>query len=399
MAQSNQPYPNQPDVPPEYVDAKPPPSARPAAPAAEGKEPADPPADGKHREGECVPNVPDVRPDVLSEKETGTFRRQKNDAEAETLRGIPVPGWLRWSYFAATLLLAAVFGLFLFSQAISSLALAATLPPWAQYLLLAPLAFCCLVVLCFIVSLAWSWMRLRSVRQVNLAALEELRQRAESRKDGLRHLRAARKNLERYLRDYPLTGREASRLAATARLDEEMDSLAREREYLLGRESDSRAWLDDFQRLFQAKLDKAAAGRINSWALKAAGCVMASPLPLLDAILVLAISLRMIRELCVIYNVRTGGTATMLLLTRAIRNAFIAGVAEDASDMAGEMLGDEVSAVLGDSAFGTASASLARVVAPKLGEGALNGLFMRRLGKATIRMLQPLGSRPAPRGS
>ncbi len=393
MSDSGKSQPNQPDVVPIFVDGGDRPRAeRAAKPAAPKPEPSAPPEtkDARHRDGECVPNVPDIGPALVERADEPPAAKADSRTDAETAAGLPVPAWLRWGYFAATLFLAALFGLFLFSQTISSIALAGTLPTWAQYALLVPLAFCGLVVLGVACSLVWSWLRLRTVRQVSLAAVEELRRRAESRKDGLEHFQEARRKLEKYMADYPLAGREAGRLQAAGLSADDIERLFGERDYLAGRSTDSKGWLDEFRAQFQARLDQAAARRVSSWAIKAAGCVMASPLPLLDAVLILGIALKMIRDLCVIYNVRTGGTATLVLLARAIRNAFLAGVAEDAAEKAGEILGEEMSALLGDTAMGTVSSSFARIVAPKLGEGAINGLFMRRLGKATIRMLQPL---------
>ncbi|MCC8180914.1 MAG: DUF697 domain-containing protein [Planctomycetes bacterium] len=406
--QSDPVMPNVPDIQPDYIDLNPPgenagqqadalprhddgaararraggSNDRPAANAAD--------ADSRFRQGECVPNLPDVEPEFIGREQIAEPPRSAAAGQDEVSLGMRVPVWLRWSYFAATLIVIAVFGLFLFSQSISALALAQTLPTWAQYTLLIPLAFCALVMVGVCVSLIWSWFRLRSFRQINLQAVEELRARAETRQDGLQHYQTARTSLEKYLREYPLVGRDANILAKAGIADSTLDQLARDREYLFGMTTDAKSWLDDFHRHFQDKLDQAAAGRIRIWSLKAAGCAMASPLPLLDAILILSISLRLIRDLCVIYNIRTGKTASLVLLTRAIRNAFIAGVADDASELAGDFVGDQISEILGDSAFSSISSSIARAVAPKLGEGAVNGLFMRRLGKATVRLLQPL---------
>ncbi len=390
--------PNQPDVLPQYVDipgngAAVSPAPTPVPVSAAAPVPENPDASVRPaglRDGDCRPKVPDGEPQMVNESQVDDSRKTAPEPEFDS-RGLPVPTWLRWLYLSATLVVVALFGLFLFSQAISSLALARTLPVWAQYLLLIPLAFCALAVLGVIVSLVWSWLRLRSFRQINLAAVEELRRRAESRQDAVEHYQTARRNLEQYIKDYVLVGREAGKLVAAGLSDTDMDALRRDGEYLLARQTDSRDWLNDFQRLYQRRLDETAARRVNIWALKAAGCVMASPLPLLDALLILGISLRMIRELCVIYRIRTGNTASMVLLVRAIRNAFIAGVAEDATDMAGEALGDHVSQILGEGAASAAGSSFARLIAPKLGEGAINALFMRRLGRLPFVCCNPCG--------
>lgn len=348
----------------------------------------------RHRDGECIANIPDVKPDLLSEKEVADLANARPEVdEAIAEGGFFLTRWLRFGYVLVTVAVVALFGVFVFSQAISALSMTSTLPEWQKWLLLTPLAVCSLILLFIIVTLALSWFRLRQIRQIDMAALEELKTRADSRRDGIEHYQAARNYLEKYLAEYPLTGRSSERLGKTGLNEEMLDSLAKERDYLKTRDIDSQTWLKDFYRLFEQPIDQTAASRVNKWALRSAACVIASPLPLLDAILILSISLKMIKELCVIYNVRTGGAASILLFTRAIRNAFIAGVADEAGNAVGEVLGEEMTGMFGEGILGTMGASATRVVIPKLGEGALNGLFMRRLGKATIRMLQPLSGK------
>lgn len=396
--------PNVPDIEPDFVeDPSPRPradaparrsekaAARGASVAGSSASSAMPGGEPRHRPGECVPNVPDVPPETLDAgEEERLAAAAAPPPEPPEPDGSPFPRWIRWGYFATSLAVVALFGVFVFSQAISALSQAATLPEWQRYLLLIPLGLSSVLLLLVAASLVWSWLRLRAIRQIDLAALNDLKNRAETRRDGVEQFQQARRSLEDYVTKYPLAGPNKERLRRAGLADEPQAAMMRDREYLLSREGDSHGWLGDYRELFQKPLDKAAAARVNSWSLKAAGCVIASPLPLLDAILVLAISFRMIKDLCVLYNVRTGGAASFLLFTRAIRNAFIAGLADEAGSAAGEMIGEEMSSILGEGAMGTLGASFVRVAAPKLGEGALNGLFMRRLGKATVRLLQPL---------
>ena len=343
------------------------------------------------REGECIPNTPDIPPDFVPVSEVA----EKPDVdEAPTVEtaavGLSVPHWLRWSYFAATLVVVALFGVFVFSQTISALALAASLPVWAQYALLIPLGICALTLLGVCASLVWSWLRLRTVRQINLAALNELRRRAESRQDGISRFREARTHLESYMNEYPLTGKRASSLIDAGCPDRVLERLAQERTHLMDLATDSRDWLNEFRNRFQNRIDSAAKSRVRSWSIKAAGCVMASPLPLLDAMLILGISFKMIRDLSTLYNVRSGWSSTLVLFNRSLFYAFIAGVADEATESLGEVIGEEVSTMFGSTVLSSVGAGLARAVAPKLGEGAINGLFVHRLGSAAIRVLQPL---------
>lgn len=420
--------PNEPDVMPDYVDDKPPPRSSAKKPAPEKKpaatptavsaietavepepqiQPETPPplsetatADSEqatHREGECVPNVPDIAPAFISAEEEARLAAPEPADDAAAFAPPPAAAprspWMKW-YIAATVLVVAVFGMLVISQAVSALALARTLPVWAQYLLLIPLGFCCLAVLVVGVSLLHSWFRLRAVRQVDMGALEELRNRAKSRQDGVEHFQEARNQLEGYLQRFPLTHVGQANLVAAGVHAEKVESLAKCRHRLVGLSIDSRTWLDDFRGQFQSELDLAAKSRVNAWSLKAAGCVIASPLPLLDSVLVLGISLKMLKDLCTIYNVRATKTGCLVLLNRAVVAAFIAGVAEDATEVAGGMAAEELSQALGESTVNSLGARMAGVVAPKLGEGAINAFFIRRLGRAAIRMLQPLRPKP-----
>lgn len=377
--------PNEPDIVPDCVDV----SGRGVSTATAEPDPSPPPVSGaRHREGECIPNVPDASPDVVSDERVAPGPAP---ADGPPPPAVPVPraSWFRW-HTLGTVLIVAAFGILVIGQAISSLALAATLPVWAQYMLLVPLGFCCLAVLGVCVSLVRSWLRLRVMTQIDIEALEELRRRARTRRDGLEHFQAAKAALRDYLASYPLDGADVRRLQSAGLDTARMAALAKERGILLAAVGDSRSWLEDFRLHFQGGLDAAASSRIKSWSLKAAGCVMASPLPFLDAILVLGIALKMIRDLCVIYNVRSSRAGSFILLNRAVLAAFIAGVAEDAFDVAGGMASEELSGMFGESALAGFGGGLARVVAPKLGEGAINAFFIHRLGRAAVRMLQPL---------
>ncbi len=341
-----------------------------------------------HRENECVPNVPDITPDFLSDAEAGAAvgARRPPESRPDPQTG-DAPVWLRWRMLGLVLL-SGCLGLVLISQAISAFALAASLPVWARYLLLIPLALCGLAVVFVGVRLGEAWLRLRAIHQVDMESLEELRRRAESRQDGIEHLQNARTHLENYLKHYPVASAAALRAAGLA--NPALEKLAAGRERLIGRALDSRSWLEDYRASFQTHLDAAAMARVNAWSLKAAGCVIASPLPLLDAALILGISLKMLKDLCVLYNVRTSKSGSLLLLKRTIAAAFIAGVASDGMEIAGGWAGEELGGFLGESTLNSLGARVAGVVTPKLGEGAINAFFIRRLGKAAICLLQPL---------
>lgn len=344
-------------------------------------------ASGRHRDSECVPNIPDAQPEFVSESQIASPIKHGRTPEI-----IPPPApwsWFRWDVLL-TVAIVSVFGFMVFSQAVSALAMAATLPVWVRYALLIPLGVFCLGILVFCGSVVAAWFRLRAVRQVDMAALEELRRRAQTRQDGVEHFQAARAELEHYVGKYPLDADSIQSLKTAGIPLETAEKLVGERKYLLNRTSDSHSWIAEFRDHFQSHLDASAKSRIRQWSLVAAGCAMASPVPLLDAALVLGVSMKMIKDLCRIYNVRSSRSSSLLLLSRAVMTAFIAGVAEDAVGMAGDVAGDELAGMLGESAAAGMGASFAKLAGPKLGEGAINAFFVHRLGRATIRLLQPL---------
>lgn len=419
MPKSLEISPNEPDVVPDYVDFAPAPAAvgsrsatapdasRDAslsavglAPAAavwpadlneDGAAEAPPPAAGRapapapsetHREGECVPNVPDPLPDVVNGAEAVIARTRPEPAAPPPDAEAP---WLR-RHLIGTVLMVGVLGIVVFGQAISALAMAATLPAWAQWLLLVPLGACCLAVLWVCVGLVRSWLRLRSMRQVDLDALEELRRRAKTRRDGVEHFQGARIYLEGYLENYAIGAQNHDAMREAGFSAEALEKMTKNRDFLLDRPIDSRSWLEEFRTQFQSSLDRTAEARVRAWALKAAGCVIASPLPLLDAVLVLGICFKLIKDLTVIYNVRSTRAGTLILLKRAVTATFIAGVAENITERAAE----EIAGAAGEGTLGTLGASLAGALGPKLGEGAVNAFFMHRLGRSAISLLQPL---------
>lgn len=374
-------------VPPAGTSPSPPPEPR---PDGETPDSHDQGAPTGFRDHECIPNIPDAAPEIVTNPVVAAPANGKSARPDAAEAALPTRrSWPRWD-LVLTVLVISLFGLLVFGQAVSALALSQTLPVWAQYLLLIPLGFCCLAVLFVCANVLVGWFRLRRVRQIDMEALAELRLRAQTRNDGVREFQAARAELEGYLKRHPLDPDSARRLRDAGVSAETCEKLAEGRDYLLGKTSDSLTWLEEFREHFQSHLDRAARERVRHWSLVAAGCVVASPVPLLDAALILGVAAKMVRDLCGVYNVRGGRSTGLVLLNRAVITAFIAGVAEDAAVVATDAASDELAGIFGETALGAFSAGVARTVAPKLGEGAINAFFINRLGKATIRLLQPL---------
>jgi putative membrane protein len=132
-----------------------------------------------------------------------------------------------------------------------------------------------------------------------------------------------------------------------------------------------------FEREVLAALDRAAMAAVGRAARDTALGTAASPLALLDAVLVVARSLRMIREIAAIYGFRPGGLAALGLLRRVIVQAVGVAGADLAGEVTAEMLGG-----LGHKVAGT--------VSTRLGVGLFAGTRVARLGLATLRACRPM---------
>jgi putative membrane protein len=132
-----------------------------------------------------------------------------------------------------------------------------------------------------------------------------------------------------------------------------------------------------FEREVLGALDRAAMAAVGRAARDTALGTAASPLALLDAALVVARSLRMIREIAAIYGFRPGGLAALGLLRRVLVQAVGVAGADLAGELTAEMLGG-----LGHKVAGT--------VSTRLGVGLFAGTRVARLGLATLRACRPM---------
>ncbi len=132
-----------------------------------------------------------------------------------------------------------------------------------------------------------------------------------------------------------------------------------------------------FEREALLDLDRAALAAVSRAARDCAIGTAASPLAMLDALIVALRSLRMIREVAGCYGFRPGGLVALALLRRVLANA--AGVA--GADLLGELTAE---------AIGGLGHKLAGTVSARLGVGAFAGMRVARLGIATMHACRPL---------
>lgn len=127
-------------------------------------------------------------------------------------------------------------------------------------------------------------------------------------------------------------------------------------------------------RILMQPIDRAAYQEVLRASRDTALGTAVSPSALIDVLLTLWRSLRLIRRIGQLYGARPGALATLRLLKRAAANALVAGGVETGDSMVTEALG------------GTFVAA----VSTRLSQGLLNGLLTGRLGLAAMEGCRPI---------
>ena len=85
-------------------------------------------------------------------------------------------------------------------------------------------------------------------------------------------------------------------------------------------------------------LDSAATSICKSYAKKVAFKTAVSPLSLLDNVIVLSLSLLMVKDLMILYNLRMNLTGSGYILLQAIGQTYIAGELQDMTESLAESI-------------------------------------------------------------
>jgi hypothetical protein len=249
-------------------------------------------------------------------------------------------------------------------------------------------------------SLCRRWLYLRTNRQINLQALEALRARSGLQQQAIRATKEAKKQLKEYVGSYPVSqGQSVPWLT-----DKESKNLRTIRDRLLQSDfADSRHWIADYCGQFQSILDIRAKRIIDDHAKQGATATVILSNSLVNSLVVLYKSTKMISDLCRIYNLKIGRQASGLIVLRVIVNVLLAGSAQQLSEQISGTVIDEhdmgragiehgVHGALGtlENTAHAIGASVAKKVLPKAAEWWVNYRLLRWLGKATIRYLQPV---------
>ena len=362
------------------------------------------PRDGSSGLGTPVSSMDGAR--VLDDQESDETRRQadeelrrqleefqrQSEKELQQPENFMLPPGIRRALTWGGCALAAVLGLFLVSQGVTTGAAILALPAPFNWIVGAVALLFAGTLFWLTVQLVWMLVRLRRNPSVNLHAIQALQERRHMQALATEHAEQAVRELRIYLENYQLNDDARRRLLVLGLTDRELDDLAQARRTLLANNEPMPpvTWLSEFRGQFQSILDRVANARVKQYVWQVGLGTGVSRIAVIDSAVVLYACLALIKDLTVLYGLRPALGTTATILIRSIVQTYLAGLLQEATDSAADTLKSELTEYLEVAAAGAATiAGAATAGLGRMAEGAVNGVFVWRLGKQAISFLQP----------
>ena len=352
------------------------------------------------REGDSGVGIPAVQParfrpiteeeKQMHQQEVDRSIQEKAEAmlaQIQADEGWEIPRALRRVGTFILLAVAAVLGLFFVTQVVQFFADIQALPPGARWVAQGGLILFGGILIFLFFSLLLGMIRLQRSPRIHLKALVVLAERQELQAVVRQKQNEARIALETYLRDFALNGKQNRRFIAMGMTEAEWDSLEKAKARLLDSEhvKTSAEWLEEFERTVQILLDGCAKRRVAKYALRVGAGTAASPMAMVDQLIVLYGSSAMMKDLFQLYHLRPAAGQTVVLLAKSLTHTYLSGMVENATENAADVLAENLPEA-GNALVGGGL----RFAGAKAAEGVLNALLIRRLGRKAISLLQPV---------
>ena len=293
--------------------------------------------------------------------------------------------WIGWG-------VASVLGLFLVAQGAALVDDIRVLSTPFDWIVGVSASIFATILIVLILKLGIMLARLHRSPAIPLRSLEALQQRERWQRLVRRHTEHAKGELQDYLKGYELGGDARKRLRACGVSEAQYDELVEAHGFLLRDEPLSPdEWLKAFSLRFQLILDAAAERRAKRYAMKVGVATAATPVAVIDQLIVLYSCVALTKELMTIYGLRPAFGQTTTLLARSIVATYLSGLAQELSEDGVDTVWDAVAQYREELSTGPWMQGIAaKIGTAKIAEGALNGFLIRRLGKRTISLLQPV---------
>jgi len=307
-----------------------------------------------------------------------------------------LPEWLRRFLFWALLFAASVAGLFVFVQSSQFVTYLSSLPTPFNWIGGFGVALFSGVIFFIVGWMLWLMVRLKQSPVIRIDALRAVGERERWRELAQERAEEAQKQLKAYLKEFPLSTSDKKQLHTLGVTEQEFNALVTARDRLLEKPKgpmSSKDWLREYAGRFQSVQDEVARRRINKYKVRAGIGTAGSPIAWIDQAIVLYSCTAMITDLLCLYHVRPAYGQSAILLARAILHTYLSGlvgeVTENVAENVADSVGDSVKEMSGEIS-GALGGSLISGFSAKATEGALNGYLVYRLGRRTMRMLQPV---------
>ena len=293
--------------------------------------------------------------------------------------------WIGWS-------VASVLGLFLVAQGAALVDDIRVLPTPFNWIAGVSASAFATILIALILKLGVMLARLHRSPTIPLQSLAALQQRERWRQLAKQHLERAKRELQDYLKGYEPGGDTRKRLRVFGVSEDQYAKLVEARKFLLGDAPLSPdEWLKEFSLRFQSILDAAAERRVKSYAMKVGVTTAATPVAVIDQLIVLYSCVALTKELMTIYGLRPAFGQTATLLARSIVTTYLSGLAQELSEGGVDTVFDTFTQFQGELATGPLVQGItAKIGIAKVAEGTFNYTLIRRLGKRTISLLQPV---------
>ena len=270
--------------------------------------------------------------DITQEYDAGLEERFQRKFSEFSRTGLKIPPAVYRGSRLALLLLSGVLGLFILTEGTSLYREIFTLPPLGQYIALGAGGIFIFLIVLVIIRLFMLLFGLKRSPHINLKALSILEERVELRSLTAKHSEMARSELKEYLNTYPLDN--YSLLLNAGLTEKTINELEKARADLLSSSHpvSAQEWLQTFTARFQNPLELAAKNRIKRFAGRVALGTAASPIGVIDQIIVLYGSLAMIKDILTLYNLRPAFGESAVMLSRAIMQAYLSGMLGEATE-------------------------------------------------------------------